>query len=79
MRICDLHTGLIRLSRASKDLREQWRETCDYWNDQNRDEFDRQHIQPLGPQVTMLSAAVHRLSDVFAQAERDLLDKDQEE
>ena len=79
MKICDLHTGLIRVSRASKHLRDQWSETIDHWNDANREDFDKNYIQPLGPQVTMLVAAVHRLHDLFAQAERELSDKDRED
>jgi len=79
MKICDLHTGTIRLSRVSKKLGDQWRETMDHWNDPNREDFDKTYIQPLGPQVTMLVAAIHRLHDVFAQAERELGDKDRED
>ena len=79
MNICDLQTGMIRISRASKNLRDQWNETIDHWRDANREEFDKQHIQPLGPQVTMLVAAIHRLHDVFQQAEQELSDKDRED
>ncbi|MBP88112.1 MAG: hypothetical protein CMJ64_15570 [Planctomycetaceae bacterium] len=79
MKIGDLNTGTIRLTRASKNLRDQWSETIDHWNDQNREDFDTNYIQPLGPQVTMLVAVVHRLQDVFEQAERDLSDKDRED
>ena len=79
MRICDLQTGMIRISRANKSLRDQWRETSEHWNDANREEFDKQSIQPLGPQVTMLVAAIHRMHDVLEQAERELRDKDREE
>lgn len=79
MRICDLHTGTIRLTRAGKDLRDQWRQTSEHWRDQNREDFDAAHIRPLGPQLTMLMAAVHKLNDVFAKAERDLRDKDKDQ
>ena len=78
MKICDLNTGLIRLSRAAKNLRDQWSETVDHWKDANREDFDTKYIQPLGPQVTMLVSAIHRLNDVFEQAERELGDKDRE-
>ncbi|MBC8357200.1 MAG: hypothetical protein H8E66_34955 [Planctomycetes bacterium] len=75
MRICDLHTGSIRLTRAAKDLREQWNETSDYWKDKNRDDFDAKYIQPLTPQMTLLLAAVNSLSEVLERAERDLEDR----
>jgi hypothetical protein len=79
MRICDLHTGPIRLTRAAKDLREQWSETSDYWKDKNRDDFDAQHVQPLAPRITLLLAAVNSLSEVLERAERDLEDRKSED
>ncbi len=74
MRICDLQTGSIRLTRAAKDLREQWNETSDYWKDKNRDDFDTNYVQPLAPQISLLLAAVNSLSEVLERAERDLED-----
>lgn len=75
MKICDLHTGSIRLTRAAKDLREQWAETSDAWKDKNRDDFDAEYVQPLAPQITLLLAAVNSLSEVLGRAERDLEDR----
>ena len=74
MRICDLHTGSIRLTRAAKDLREQWTETCDHWKDKNRDDFEAKYVQPLTPQISLLLAAVNSLSEVLERAERELED-----
>lgn len=74
MRICDLHTGSIRLTRAAKDLREQWNETSDYWKDKNQDDYDAKYIQPLAPQISLLLAAVNSLSEVLERAERELED-----
>ena len=79
MRICDLHTGSIRLTRAAKDLREQWNQTSDTWKDKNRDDFDAKHVQPLAPQITLLMAAVTSLSEVLERAERELEDRQREE
>lgn len=76
MKICDLYTGVIRLSRAAKDLREQWNVASDYWRDQNHDDFEAQFLQPLAPQLTLLTAAVNRLQGVLEQAERDLTDEE---
>jgi len=53
MRICDLHTGSIQMTRAAKDLREQWNETSEYWKDKNRDDFDVKFVQPLAPQISV--------------------------
>ncbi|MBI2480752.1 MAG: hypothetical protein HYV60_19630 [Planctomycetia bacterium] len=79
MRSCDLQSGTIRLTRAAKELREQWNATSEYWKDKNRDDFDAKHIQPLGPQITLLMAAVNSLSEVFGRAERELEDHEIEE
>jgi len=79
MRICDLHTGTIRITKAGKDLRDQCSQAYDHWKDQNREDFDAMHIRPLGPQITMLIAAVHKLNDVFEKAEHDLRDKDKDQ
>lgn len=77
MRICDLQTGRIQLTRAAKKLREQWSITCENWQDSNRTAFERHHLEPLSPQITLLLAAVHRLADVLEQAERECSDEDE--
>ena len=79
MTICDLHTGSIQLTRAARDLREQWNATSDYWKDTNHDDFDAKYVQPLAPQITLLLAAVNSLSEVLARAERELEDRKPEE
>lgn len=74
MKICDLHTGRNRLSRATKELREQWLETKESWNDDNARDFAQQHLEPLGPQVTLMLTAVNRLREVLEKAERECSD-----
>jgi hypothetical protein len=76
MRICDLHTGSIRLSKAAKQLHERWEETKPLWNDQNAAEFEFDYLQPLTPQLTLTLAAVNRLAALLEQVERDCLDED---
>jgi hypothetical protein len=79
MRCCDLQSGTIRLTRAAKELREQWNATSEHWKDKNRDDFEVQYIQPLAPQITLLLAAVNSLSEVFDRAERELEDQKHED
>ena len=59
MRICDLNTGRIRLTRAAKDLREQWAETKDFWSDNNSDslgdELDFVLIKPINKHLDVLT------------------------
>ena len=74
MKICDLHTGRNRLSKATKELREQWRDTREVWTDANAREFARRHLEPLGPQVTLMVAAINRLREVLEKAERECSD-----
>jgi len=70
MHICDLHTGRNRLSKAAKELRDQWRESREVWNDANAREFAKRHLEPLGPQITLMVTAINRLGEVLEKAER---------
>ena len=74
MNICDLHTGRNRLSRATKELHDQWQETKEVWSDANARDFAKQHLEPLGPQVTLMLTAINRLREVLAKAERECSD-----
>jgi hypothetical protein len=76
MRICDLQTGSIRLSKAAKHLREKWEETKPLWHDQNAADFEFHYYLPLTPQLTRTLAAVNRLASLFEQVERDCWDED---
>ena len=71
MKMCDLNTGAIRLTRSAKKLRDHWLEAKDHWNDQNSREFEKNHLAPLAPEITMTLAAVQRLAEVLEQAERE--------
>jgi hypothetical protein len=77
MSICDLSTGLIKLTRAAKRLRDQWAATEAHWDDQNAADFEQNHLQPILPQLTLTSAAVNRLAALLVQAERECSDEDE--
>jgi hypothetical protein len=76
MRICDLNTGAIRLTRAAKKLRDQWLATQEHWSDQNQRDFERNHLNPIAPEITLTLAAVQRLAEVLEQAERECSDEE---
>ena len=76
MRLCDLSTGMGKLTKAAKRLKEQWELTKPHWRDQNAAEFEQTHLQPLSPQMTLTTAAVHRLAEIFIEIERDCADRD---
>ena len=75
MKSWDLQTGVIRLTRAAKQLRDRWSEIKEHWNDQNRRDFERNHLEPLAPEITLTLAAVQRLAEVLEQARRDCVDE----
>jgi hypothetical protein len=78
MKTWDLHTGVIRLTRAAKRLRDQWSDTKEHWSDQNRRDFERNHLGPLAPEVTLTLAAVQRLAEVLEEAFRECSDEEQD-
>ncbi|MFV1964373.1 MAG: hypothetical protein ACC628_03040 [Pirellulaceae bacterium] len=69
MRMCDLNTGVIRLTRSAKTLRDHWLDAKEHWNDRNSREFEQTHLEPLAPEITLTLAAVQRLAEVLEQAE----------
>jgi hypothetical protein len=74
MRICDLHTGAVRLTRAAKKLRDRWAAAKEHWDDQNRRDFEQNHLEPLTPDITLTLAAVQRLAEMLERAERECSD-----
>jgi hypothetical protein len=76
MRICDMNTGAMQLTKAAKRLREQWDWARAHWRDQNAEDFDRDVLQPLAPQLTLTLARIHRMAQLLEQAERDCLDEE---
>jgi len=76
MKTCDLTTGVGRLKRATKMLREQWLLTREVWTDENARKFEEQYLQPLLPQMQLTLAAVNRFAEVMAKAEKECGDEE---
>ena len=74
MRHCDLVTGIGRIQRAAARLKEKWLDTRAHWDDRARRDFERNHLQTLPSQITMVVAAIHELAEVLEQAEKELED-----
>jgi hypothetical protein len=74
VRHCDLVTGLGRIQRAAADLKEQWLESRVQWDDKARRDFERNHLQTLAPQITLVAAAVHEMAEILERAEKELED-----
>lgn len=77
MQICDMNSGAMLLTKAAKRLRTQWERTQPFWQDQNAAEFERDLLQPLGPQLSLTLARIQNMAQLLQQAERDCLDEDQ--
>lgn len=77
MAICDLSTGVARLTRAAKRLREEWEITKAHWHDQNAADFEQNHLFPITPQVNLTTAAVNRLAALLVQMGRELSERDE--
>ena len=75
MRHCDLITGMGRIKRGFSRLKEKWLETKTHWNDKASLDFEKNHLQQLPAQVTMVVAAVHELAEVLEKAEKELEDQ----
>ena len=75
MKPWDLQTGVIRLTRGMKRLRDEWMTTSEQWHDQNSRDFARNHLDPLAPRVTLTLTAAQRLGDVLEQAFRECSDE----
>ena len=77
MQISDMNSGAMLLTKAAKRLRTQWERTQQFWQDQNAAEFDRELLQPLGPQLSLTLARIQNMAQLLKQAERDCLDEEQ--
>ncbi len=76
MRICDMNTGAMLLTKSAKRLREQWELTRPFWHDQNALDFERELLQPLSPQLTLTLSVINRLAHLLEQVERDCSDEE---
>ena len=74
MRHCDLITGMGRIQRGFSRLKEKWVEAKTHWNDKASRDFEKNHLQQIPSQITMVVAAVHELAEVLEQAEKELED-----
>ena len=63
--------GRAKLNNATKDLLVKWEQTRSVWLDSRAQAFEREFIEPLGPQVRSALSAMERLSGILTQAERE--------
>lgn len=75
MRLCDFQTGIGRLQRETKRLKDKWRETKVHWNDKAAKQFEEKYLEPLIPNIKLTLAAVHELAEIVEEAEKECGDK----
>jgi len=78
MALCDLNSSIVRLERATKRLRDQWIETKEAWDDSVSRDFEREYLEPLLPHVKLAMTSIHRLAEVFTEAEQECRDRDRD-
>lgn len=71
MRICDLNTGLARLTHAFAELKERWGDVQGHWHDETSRQFEETHLQKIPGQLQMMLVAAQRLAEVLEQAEKE--------
>jgi len=75
MKPWDMSSGAARLADAMDSLQTAYREASEHWDDQARRQFATEYLEPLEPRFRRAIEAVHRLSQVFAQAEQQCGDE----
>lgn len=65
-----------QLSQAVGKLNECFVEVKAHWNDSASEQFEREHLQPILPQLKLLMGAMQRYGDVVREMHRELDDPD---
>jgi hypothetical protein len=67
--------GQNRLRQDFKQFAQHWAMTKEDWRDGRREQFEREHLQSLGPSLARLSAALDEWRDFVVKSDRELADK----
>lgn len=74
MKVCDLNTGLGRLTQAYAQLKERWADTKSHWNDERGRQFEEQHLREIPNRMQQMVGAIGRLTEVLEKAQRECED-----
>jgi hypothetical protein len=66
--------GQNRLRQDFKSFAQQWAATKEEWRDGRREQFEREHLQTIGPSLARLSAALDEWRDFIVKSARELDD-----
>ncbi len=75
MMLGDLRGGSAQLADSFDTLRAAWAETATRWDDPTSRRFQKERLEPLEPITRRALAAIQRLAEVLAKAERDCGDR----
>ena len=75
MRQADFVSPAARLQDAMIQLEQAWLQTKEHWSDPVSRTVEDDYLVPLHNQVSLMLDAVHKVSGVMGQAERDCLHK----
>lgn len=64
--------GQNQLRQNFKSFAQCWATTKQDWRDAKREQFERDHLQPLGPSLARLSAALDQWRDFVVKSDREL-------
>ena len=73
-RLTPLQDAMERLKSDHSDLATDWRQTKSEWPDAVAEQFEQQHLQPIGPTLSRLSTALADLIERVRHAEKQLSD-----
>jgi len=63
-----------QLRRVFSDFSKLWQATGEFWKDERRTRYEKQHLTTIGPSLQRLSSMLEQLTDSVSDAEKDLLD-----
>lgn len=79
MSICDLNSGQGQLAHAFAQLKDRVSEIKSNWNDGTLQQFEATHLAPIPGRLQQLMAALQRLAETLAVAERECEDRPESE
>lgn len=75
MKSVELIGSVSRLQHATAHLKEHWALAKTHWTDKTSQDFEKNYLQALPAQVTLVAAAIYKLADLLTQAEKELADR----
>ena len=70
MKSWDFASGAAKLELAMKSIQIADADVEQYWDDAAHEKFQETYLEPLDPKIRNMLEAIHRITEVFAIAER---------